>query len=134
MRESSRLQLLLIATGSEVELAVAAASALADEGVGVRVVSMPCVDEFLRQDSAYQESVLPSGCTARLAVEAAHPDYWYRFVGLSGSVVGIDTFGVSAPGGVALEALGISAENVLLRAREVLSSSQKKQQGADAPA
>ena len=134
VRESSRLQLLLIATGSEVELAVAAASALADEGVGVRVVSMPCVDEFLRQDSAYQESVLPSGCTARLAVEAGHPDYWYRFVGLSGSVVGIDTFGVSAPGGVALEALGISAENVLLRAREVLSSSQKKQQGADAPA
>jgi len=132
--ETGKLDIVLLATGSEVELAVAAATALESQGAGARVVSMPCVDEFLRQDAAYRESVLPAECTARVAVEAGHPDYWYRFVGLDGAVVGIDSFGVSAPGGQALETLGINAENVLLRAQEVLNSSQKKPLGADAPA
>ena len=133
-KETGKLDILLMATGSEVELAVAAADALAAEGVGARVVSLPCVEEFMRQDADYRESVLPASCRARVAVEAAHPDYWYRFVGLDGAVVGINTFGVSAPGDVALETLGISAANVLTRAREVLRSSQKKPLGADAPA
>ena len=95
---------------------------------------MPCVEEFRRQDPAYQASVLPAHCTARVSVEAGHPDYWYQFVGLDGAVVGIDTFGVSAPGDVALATMGMTSENVLSRAREVLNSSQKKPLGADAPA
>ena len=134
VREAKALDVIFIATGSEVELAVAAAAKLAEEGLGARVVSMPCVQAFLRQDAQYQSSVLPSKTTARIAVEAAHSDYWYRFVGLEGAVVGIDAFGVSAPGDVALDTMGINLENVLLRAREVLSSSQKKHIGADAPA
>ena len=123
-----------IATGSEVELVMAAAEALSEQGVGARVVSMPCVEEFMRQEADYRELVLPADCRARVAVEAAHPDYWYRFVGLDGAVVGIDTFGVSAPGDIALDTLGINAANVLTRAQEVLRSSQKKRLGADAPA
>ena len=132
--EQGALDLILIGTGSEVELAVAAQATLAAEGLGVRVVSMPSVDVFLQQDAAWQASVLPPECVARVAVEAAHPDYWYRFVGLEGGVVGIDSFGVSAPGDVALEAMGIHVENVLTKAREVFASSQKKRLGADAPA
>lgn len=128
------LDIVLLATGSEVELAMAAADTLAAEGIGARVVSMPCVEEFMRQDADYREAVLPAQCRARLAVEAGHPDYWYRFTGLDGAVVGIDSFGVSAPGDVALDTLGINAANVLTRAREVLRSSQKKPLGADAPA
>jgi transketolase len=134
VRETGSLDVVFIATGSEVELAVSAAATLAAEGVGARVVSMPCVQAYLRQDADYQAAVLPAAATARVAVEAAHSDYWYRFVGLDGAVVGIDTFGVSAPGDVALDTMGINVENVLLRAREVLSSSQKKRVGADAPA
>jgi len=134
VRETGPLAVLFIATGSEVELAVNAAATLATEGVGARVVSMPCVQSFLRQDQGYQEAVLPASTTARVAVEAGHSDYWYRFVGLDGAVIGIDTFGVSAPGNVALDTMGINVENVLSRAREVLSSSQKKPLGADAPA
>lgn len=134
VRETAPLAVLFIATGSEVELAVSAAATLSSEGIGARVVSMPCVQAFLRQDQGYQDTVLPATTTARVAVEAAHSDYWYRFVGLDGAVVGIDSFGVSAPGSVALDTMGINVENVLSRAREVLSSSQKKPLGADAPA
>ena len=123
--ESGALQLLLLATGSEVELAVEAAATLSKQGVGVRVVSLPCVERFNAQDDAYRESVLPSACRSRVAIEAGHSDYWYRFVGLDGAVVGIDRFGVSAPGAQALSSLGISAENLLLVAQEVLDSSQK---------
>src|SRR5690606_36461386 len=82
----------VIATGSEVALAMAAASRLADEGIEVRVVSMPSTDTFLAQDSAYRDAVLPPELRARVAVEAAHPDYWRKFVGLDGEVVGIDRF------------------------------------------
>ena len=118
-RESGTLDVVVIATGSEVEVAVEAAAALTEEGVGVRVVSMPSVDVFLAQDVEYREFVLPSGCRRRVAVEAGHPDYWYRFVGLDGAVVGIDTFGVSAPGDVAMQAMGIHAEAVVEAIREV---------------
>ncbi|MCZ6616510.1 MAG: transketolase [Gammaproteobacteria bacterium] len=118
--ERSALELVIIATGSEVELAVAAATELSSEGVGVRVVSMPATDVFLAEDEAYRESVLPAEIKTRVAVEAGHPDYWYRFVGLDGVVVGIDTFGLSAPGAIAMETLGMTVNNVVAAARSLL--------------
>ncbi len=113
---------ILIGTGSEVELAMAAAATLVLDGLNVQVVSMPCTELFLSQDVAYQESVLPPAVRARVAVEAAHPDYWYRFVGLDGGVVGIDRYGLSAPGDQAMAELGISADHVVATARGVLSA------------
>ncbi len=101
---------IIIATGSEVELAVNAAKALT--GKTIRVVSMPCVEEFLAQDREYQESVLPSSVRARVAVEAAIADYWYRFVGLDGKVVGMNSFGASAPAGDLFKHFNITAEAV----------------------
>lgn len=86
---------IIIATGSEVSLAVEAAEKLA--GKNIRVVSMPCAEIFSAQDAAYREAVLPAAVTARVAVEALHKDYWYKFVGLNGAIVGMDTFGESAP-------------------------------------
>ena len=112
-RESGQLDALLIATGSEVQLAAAAQRALEGQGHGVRVVSMPCVDAFLGQDQSYQDTVLPPRARVRVAVEAAHPDYWRRFVGLDGAVVGIDRYGLSAPGAEAAAALGMRVESVL---------------------
>jgi transketolase len=112
VHEQGELEAILIATGSEVGLAVEAAGVLAADGLGVRVVSMPATDIFLAQDAAYREGVLPAGCRARVAVEAGHPDYWYRFVGLDGAVVGIDRFGLSAPGDLAMAELGMTVENV----------------------
>jgi transketolase len=119
-REAGKLDAVIIATGSEVELAVAAATTLAGEGLGVRVVSMPCAEVFAAQDAAYRESVLPAAVRARVAVEAGHPDYWYRFVGLDGAVVGIDRFGMSAPGPVIMRELGMTAENVAAAVRGVV--------------
>jgi transketolase len=119
-RETAALAAVVIATGSEVGLAVAAANQLANDGIGVRVVSMPSTDTFLAQDVAYRESVLPAALRARVAVEAAHPEYWYRFVGLDGAVVGIDRFGLSAPGAQALEALGITVDHVVDAVRGVI--------------
>ena len=119
--ESGSLDVLLIATGSEVEVAVAAAERLAGENIGARVVSMPSVDRYLAQDGAYRETVLPDACRARVAVEAGHPDYWRRFVGLDGMVVGIDTFGVSAPGPAAMQALGMTEDAVVEAARQTLT-------------
>jgi transketolase len=109
----------VIATGSEVGLAMAAADALAGE-LDVRVVSMPCVDAFLAQDAAYRDAVLPEDLRARVAVEAGHPDYWCRFVGLDGEVVGIDRFGLSAPGAVAMETLGMTVDNVVAAVRRTV--------------
>ncbi len=118
--ESGELEAIVIATGSEVELAVAAAAEEAANGRGIRVVSMPCTEQFLRQDAAYQESVLPRAVRARVAVEAAHPDYWYRFVGLDGAVVGIARFGLSAPGAEAMAELGMDVANVRTAIQKVL--------------
>ncbi len=108
--------IILLATGSEVGLASEAASQLSGQGVAVRVVSMPCCEVFLKQDAEYQGRVLPPQVRARVAVEAGHPDYWYRFVGLDGAVVGIDQFGVSAPGGQAMQAMGMTVDNVVAAA------------------
>ena len=119
-RESKSLDVILIATGSEVGIAMEAAGVLEGDGLGCRVVSMPSVDHFLQQSASYQAQVLPPEHRARVAVEAAHPDYWHRFVGFDGRIVGVDRFGVSAPGDVAMDALGINAEAVVEAARETI--------------
>ena len=103
-------EVILIATGSEVSLALKAAESLGDN---VRVVSMPSTNIFDAQDATYKESVLPAGVTKRVAVEAAHTDFWYKYVGLSGKVVGMTTFGESAPGNVLLEHFGFTVDNVV---------------------
>ena len=118
--ESHTLQLVLIATGSEVSLAVEASKELESSGVGTRVVSVPSTDQFLAQDQSYQEHVIPSVIRARIAIEAAHPDYWRKFVGLDGKVIGIDRFGVSAPGEVALHHMGIHTQAIIDAAQELL--------------
>lgn len=102
---------IFIATGSEVQIAIAAAKALAEEGVEIRVVSMPCCEVFKKQDVEYRESVLPSDVKARVAIEAGSPDYWYQFVGSTGAVVGLNRFGKSAPAGEVFTDLGITAEH-----------------------
>jgi transketolase len=104
---------IIIATGSEVELAVAAYDALSGNGRNVRVVSMPSTDVFDAQDAAYKEAVLPPGCSARVAVEAGVPDYWRKYVGLNGAVVGVDTFGESAPAGDVFKHFNITADAVV---------------------
>ena len=114
------IQSIIIATGSEVQLALDAAEELQSEGIGARVISMPSVDQFLNQELDYQDAVLPPQIRARVVVEAAHPDFWYRFVGLDGEVVGIRRYGVSAPGEQALAHLGVTVENVVQAVKRVL--------------
>ncbi len=104
---------IIIATGSEVGIAMEAAAALESQGKKVRVVSMPSTNVFDAQDAAYKESVLPAAVGARVAVEAGVTDFWRKYVGLNGRVVGIDTFGESAPGGVLMKEFGFTAENVV---------------------
>lgn len=111
---------IFIATGSEVELAVAAAEQLSAEGKKARVVSMPSTSTFDLQDAAYKESVLPLAVTARVAIEAAAADYWYKYVGLDGRVVGMTTFGESAPGGALFKHFGFTVENVVNTAKDLL--------------
>ncbi|HVG32181.1 MAG TPA: transketolase [Pyrinomonadaceae bacterium] len=112
--------LILIATGSEVSLALEARTALQKDGVAVRVVSMPCIELFEEQPDEYRQEVLPANITARLAVEAGARQPWDRYVGLQGDVIGLDRFGGSAPGDVALRELGFTAENIVKRARALL--------------
>ncbi|MFT6124135.1 MAG: transketolase [Shewanella sp.] len=104
---------ILIATGSEVQLAMDSAAELTKLGQKVRVVSMPSTTEFDKQDAAYKESVLPKGVTKRVAVEAAHTDFWYKYIGFDGAVVGMTTFGESAPGGDLLKHFGFTVDNVV---------------------
>jgi len=113
-------QLIIMATGSEVGIAMGAAQQLSEEGVGVRLVSMPSCDVFELQDETYKQSVLPKQVRARIAVEAGVSDYWYKYVGLDGAVVGIDQFGASAPGNVLMEHFGFTTENIVQRARELV--------------
>lgn len=118
IKETGVLKLILIATGSEVDLAVKASRLLANEGV--RVVSMPSTDVFTRQDERWKAHVLPPNMRRRLAVEAAHPDYWRKWVGLDGDVLGINRFGESAPGQDVSASLGFTAEHLADRARLML--------------
>ncbi|EOA3784451.1 transketolase [Vibrio vulnificus] len=114
-------ELILIATGSEVELAVKAAEQLTAEGKKVRVVSMPATDAFDKQDAAYRESVLPSDVTARIAIEAGIADFWYKYVGFDGRIIGMTTFGESAPADQLFEMFGFTVENVVNTAKELLA-------------
>jgi transketolase len=111
---------ILIATGSEVGITVKAAEQLSAEGVKVRVVSMPSTSLFDEQDAAYRQSVLPLEVTARVAVEAAHADYWYKYVGFDGRTVAMTTFGESAPGDVLMDYFGFTVENIVNTAKELL--------------
>ncbi|EGQ9320457.1 transketolase [Vibrio cholerae] len=113
-------ELILIATGSEVELAVAAYEQLSAEGKAVRVVSMPSTDAFDKQDAAYREAVLPAAVTKRIAIEAGIADFWYKYVGFGGRIIGMTSFGESAPAGELFKLFGFTTENVVKQAKELL--------------
>ena len=112
--------LILIATGSEVALAMEAAATLEQQGQAVRVVSMPSTYRFNGQDADYRESVLPKAVTKRIAIEAGHADYWYKYVGLEGRVIGMTTYGESAPAGELFKHFGFTVENIVKQANELL--------------
>jgi transketolase len=116
---AGKADVIIIANGSELDLAVKAAAELNAAGTKVRVVSMPSTNVFDAQDKAYRDSVLTPG-VKRVAVEAAHPDFWRKYVGLEGAVVGIDTFGESAPGGALMKHFGFTVENVVATVKSVL--------------
>jgi transketolase len=120
LKDCDAPQAILIATGSEVDLAMQASEQLADKGILVRVVSMPCAEIFSAQDTEYRDSVLPPSVRARVAVEALHADYWHKFVGLDGRVVGMTSFGESAPGDVLLKEFGFTVDNVVSNVLEIV--------------
>ncbi|VVM35543.1 transketolase [Pseudomonas fluorescens] len=113
-------ELILIATGSEVGLAVQAFDKLTEQGRKVRVVSMPCTSVFDAQDAGYKQAVLPLQVSARIAIEAAHADFWFKYVGLEGRVIGMTTYGESAPASALFEEFGFTLENILGQAEELL--------------
>ena len=117
---SSNPELILMATGSEVTITLSAARTLAEEGFRVRVISLPSWEIFDRQPVAYRDSVLPPNVTARIAVEAGIRLGWEHYTGLAGKIIGMDTFGVSAPGPVLYEKFGFTSANVVQAAREML--------------
>lgn len=114
--------LIIMATGSELSIAIAGAETLRYEGIAIRVVSLPCIERFLAQDSAYQESVLPQKIRKRIAIEASATGYWYRFVGLDGSIIGLDHFGESGPAEAVYASLGITAERVKAEGLRLMNS------------
>jgi len=114
-------EVILIATGSELEITMNAAQQLREESIAVRVVSMPCAERFVAQDAGYREAVLPSDVHARVAVEAGHPDFWYKFVGFDGRIIGVSTFGESAPGPELMAHFGFTVENIVQSAKECLA-------------
>jgi transketolase len=114
-------ELIIIATGSEVGISAEATQQLNNHGHQVRLVSMPCAESFESQTADYKNSVLPPECTNRIAVEAAHGDYWYKYVGLKGKVIAQNTFGESAPGNVLFEHFGFTVENIVTTAKKLLA-------------
>lgn len=116
---SQNAQAVIIATGSEVELALNAQKALAEQGIAVNVVSMPSTNVFDKQDLAYKQSVLPENLP-KIAVEAGVTDGWYKYVGLNGKVVGLDRFGESAPAELLFKEFGFTTENVVAAVKSVL--------------
>ena len=115
-------ELILIATGSEVGLAVAAYDKLTADGRKVRVVSMPSTSVFDQQDAAYKQAVLPLQVGARIAIEAAHADFWYKYVGLEGRIIGMTSFGESAPAPALFEHFGFTVDNIVATAEELLDA------------
>jgi transketolase len=125
VRDTDQPDVLLIATGSEVHLAVEAAEQLAADGIGARVVSLPCLEWFEAQDSAYRDSVLPPAVRARVSVEAGATLGWWRYVGDHGSVVGIDHFGASADPATLFREAGITVDAIVRAARSSISAAQR---------
>lgn len=117
LRETGPLEAIILASGTELAVALEAAGQL---GAGVRVVSMPCFERFLRQDAAYREEVLPLACRKRVSIEAGVSDPWFRFIGLDGKAVSIDRFGLSAPGGTVMKELGITPAAVVEAVKSLL--------------
>jgi transketolase len=109
-KETAALNLILLAAGSELQHAMKAA---ADLGPGTRVVSLPCFERFESQSAEYKESVLPKSCRKRVSIEAGISDPWFRYVGMDGKTVSIDRFGLSAPGNIVMDQLGITAANLV---------------------
>ena len=116
---------LLIASGSEVELCVNAKAALAEQGVKARVVSIPCMEEFEKQDETYKASVIPAEVKARVCVEAGTPYSWYKYAGDCGEIVGMDTFGASAPANTLFPHFGFTTENVTEKALASIKKASK---------
>ena len=121
LRDAADAKVILIATGSEIELAMKSADALAEHGIAVRVVSMPSTDVFDRQDTNYKQAVLTRG-TPRVAIEAGVTDFWHKYVGLDGAVIGIDTFGESAPAPALFKHFGFTVERVVAAAQRVIAN------------
>jgi transketolase len=117
-RETAPLELMLLATGSELHLAMEAAEKL---GPSVRVVSLPCFERFERQTEEYRDFVLPPDCVRRISIEAGVTQPWYRYVGRRGQALGIDRFGLSAPGGTVMKTLGISVDALLEAGKALLA-------------
>ena len=113
-KEVGVLNTILLASGSELQHAMAAATELGD---GVRVVSMPCFERFERQSAEYRESVLPKACTKRVSIEAGVTDLWWKYVGTEGKALGIDRFGISAPGDTVMKELGMTKDHVVAAAK-----------------
>lgn len=121
--ESKNIDVILIATGSEVQMAIESANIVKQKGIGARVISMPCAEAFLAQDTEYQEYILPNAIRKRIAIEASATNYWYKFVGLDGIVIGIDKFGKSAPYKELYKYFGITVENIV---SSILKISEKE--------
>ena len=116
--------IILMASGSEVELAMKAKQALSEKGVDAKVVSMPCMELFDAQPASYKEKVLPSSVRARLAIEAGSAHSWYKYIGLDGGTVTMDTFGASAPADQLFKLFGFTVENVVNKALEVIEKNK----------
>jgi transketolase len=112
--------LIIIATGSEIGIAVSAFDRLSAAGLAVRVVSMPSADVFEAQEQTYQDAVLPPSCRKRIAVEAAQSDYWWKWVGLEGRIIGLTSFGESGPGPAVMSHFGFTVENIVTNAQEMI--------------
>ncbi len=115
LEPDGKVEAILIATGSELDVAVKVATELNAQGAGLRVVSMPSTEVFLAQDASYQAEVLPPACRKPIALEAGTTDYWYRFVGLDGIAIGVDTFGASAPAADLFRHYGLTVDQVKTR-------------------
>ena len=120
MRQNGQPQLILIATGSEVGLALSAKEQLEKQGYATRVVSAPCLELFDQQDHAYRENVLPSQIRNRLAIEAGATCGWWKYTGLDGDVIGLDHYGASAPAEILFEKFGFTIENILAHAKAMM--------------
>jgi transketolase len=120
MKETAPLEMIILASGSELQWAMDVATKL---GGSVRVVSMPCFERFDRQDAAYRAEVLPTSCRKRVAIEAGVTGLWYKYVGLSGKVIGTDEFGLSAPGATCMDVFGLNASHLFEVAQQLQKTS-----------